>query len=156
MNVRLVGAALVLGVVGWLGVAALALDQDKRAESIDGVPAAEASDAPPATPPRDSDDRAEQYVADLVTSLHDSGPSAAADALADLPAGSRPAALRRIETDLLLLSDQVGQNPATMARGLPADGLAAGEPIEVVLTDGTTLLLRVVCDVGCWLAGMTP
>jgi hypothetical protein len=67
-----------------------------------------------------------------------------------------PAALRRIETDLLLLSNQVGQNPATEVRGLPADGLAAGEPIEVVLTDGTTLLLRVVCDVDCWLAGIAP
>ena len=108
----------------------------------------------PSTPPHDGDVRAEQYVADLVTSLHDSGPSAAADALADLPAGSQPAALRRIETDLLLLSDQVDQNPATQVRGLPADGLAAGEPIEVVLTDGTRLLLRVVCDVGCWLVGV--
>lgn len=156
MNARRLAVALTLGVVGWLGAAALVLDREEGEESTSDAVAMEARGASLGTKPQIGDDRAEQYVADLVTALHDLGPSATADALADLPAALDPAVLRRIETDLLLLSDRVDHNPATTVRGLPTDALGAGEPIEVVLTDGTTLLLRVVCDVDCWLAGIAP
>jgi hypothetical protein len=155
VNARGVVAVVALGVTGWLGAVVLVLGEGEG----EGEPVAVASTvgtagSSEARTHKDRTSAAEHYAANVVARLASANPTAAAELLAGLPPTLDPAALRRIEADVVALATQLGQSPAASVGGLPASGLAAGRPVEVVLRDGSTLTLRVVCDGDCWLAGV--
>jgi hypothetical protein len=60
----------------------------------------------------------------------------------------------RIEADVVALSHLIQRDPAVSVRSRPADGLAAGQPVELLLGDRPAVVLRVVCEASCWLAGV--
>jgi hypothetical protein len=155
VNARAVVAVVALGVTVWLGAVTLVFG-DRKAENVPVAVASTdgTSGASHALTHKDPTSTAEKYAVDVVARLASANPTAAAEVLADLPPILDPAALRRIEADVVALATQLGQSRAASVGGLPASGLAPGQPVEVVLRDGSTLTLRVVCDGDCWLAGV--
>ena len=157
MTTKRVIVLAVLALAGWVGAVTVLLGGqpvEGGQEDATATPAVALRAEPISITP--SETREEQFALDVAERLVNGGLDAAADVLAGLPASLEPAALLRIEAHVVDLVAQLQRTPALTARALPPDGFGAGFPVELVLVDGSAVVLRVVCDDACWLAGVEP
>ena len=127
---RLWVAALVAAgaIAAWLGVGALLVSGTDREGPVDVADTTVGADSEGGRSLAPEETAAEEYARDLVVRLTAGDADGPAKVLAALPASLDPAALRRIEADVVALATVLRDQQVASVQSEPADGMAAGEP----------------------------